>query len=266
MVRTVTLNCARLASRELAHTYLAGSLSLPDWYGRNLDALYDCLADMGPCALVLEDADSLRREGGYGGRILDAIDDAARANPGLTVAYRPAPMPTLFALDGEDYDPRWPAVIRPSVRAVILRGNKIALVHSLKYDYYKFPGGGVEPGEDRIAALVREVREEAALAVLPETVRPYGLVLRTEKDAGERVFIQDNYYYLCHTAPEALAQDLDGYEAEERFTPETVAPETAIAANRRPDHGPKSPLMILREARVLEKLIADGYLPAGGGI
>ena len=260
MVNTVTLNCARLADRELAHTYLAGSLSLPAWYGRNLDALYDCLTDIGPCALVLEDADSLRRAGGYGSRILDAIDDAARANPALTVEYRPAPMATLFSLDGANYDPRWPAVIRPSVRAIILRGDEIALVHSLKYDYYKFPGGGVEPGEDRIAALVREVREEAALAVLSESVRPYGMVLRTEKGAGERVFIQDNYYYLCRTAPEAL----DGYEAEEGFTPETVAPQTAIAANRRPDHGPKSPLMILREARVLEKLIADGYLPAGG--
>ena len=183
MVNTVTLNCARLADRELAHTYLAGSLSLPAWYGRNLDALYDCLTDMGPCALVLEDADSLRRAGGYGSRILDAIDDAARANPALTVEYRPAPMPTLFSLDGANYDPRWPAVIRPSVRAIILRGDKIALVHSLKYDYYKFPGGGVEPGEDRIAALVREVREEAALAALPESVRPYGMVLRTEKGA-----------------------------------------------------------------------------------
>ena len=30
-------------TRETAHTYLKEILHLPDYYGRNLDALYDCL-------------------------------------------------------------------------------------------------------------------------------------------------------------------------------------------------------------------------------
>ena len=32
---------------EESHDYLIRKLDLPDYYGRNLDALYDCLTDIG---------------------------------------------------------------------------------------------------------------------------------------------------------------------------------------------------------------------------
>ena len=32
------------------------------------------------------------------------------------------------------------------------------MIHSLKYDYYKFPGGGIEDGESNEEALIRETR------------------------------------------------------------------------------------------------------------
>ena len=54
-------------------------------------------------------------------------------------------------------------------------------------------------------------------------------------------------------------QRLDGYEQEELFTLEFVMPEEAICINRNKNHGPKDQLMIEREARVLECLIAEGY-------
>jgi 8-oxo-dGTP pyrophosphatase MutT (NUDIX family) len=55
------------------------------------------------------------------------------------------------------------------------------MVHSLKYDYYKFPGGGIRDGENPIDAMIRETLEEAGLKVLPETVREYGIVHRIQK-------------------------------------------------------------------------------------
>lgn len=173
-------------------------------------------------------------------------------------------MRTLFSLvsavpSGRVFD-------RPSVRAIILRGGRIAMVHSLKYDYYKFPGGGIEAGESHLEALLREAREEAGLRILPESVREYGVVPRAEHEpangihAGEYdFFTQNNFYYLCDAEPERTAQELDDYEADEGYTPEWVTPETAIAANRRPDHGPTSSVMIEREARVLEMLRTEGY-------
>ena len=35
-----------IEDKEMLHDALAGSLGFPDWYGRNLDALHDCLTDM----------------------------------------------------------------------------------------------------------------------------------------------------------------------------------------------------------------------------
>ena len=41
----------------------------------------------------------------------------------------------LFEIDTKDYDPNGTAFVRPSVRGIILRDGKVAMVHSLKYDY-----------------------------------------------------------------------------------------------------------------------------------
>ena len=171
-------------------------------------------------------------------------------------------MRTLFEMDTRDYDPNGRVFVRPSVRGIILREGKVAMVHSIKYDYYKFPGGGIESGESQIQTLIREVQEESGLIVLPETVREYGNVSRKQKSdrIGEyEIFIQDNYYYLCDAAADVGEQTLDDYENEEHFTLEWVNPERAIAVNRTRDHGPKDQLMLEREARVLEILIQEKF-------
>ena len=171
-------------------------------------------------------------------------------------------MRTLFEIDCKDYDQKGRAFVRPSVRGIILREGKVAMVHSIKYDYYKFPGGGIESGESQIQTLIREVQEESGLAVLPETIREYGNVPRRQRSdrTGEyEIFVQENYYYLCDAAADVGEQTLDDYENEEHFTLEWVKPEHAIAINRTRDHGPKDQLMLEREARVLEILIQENF-------
>ena len=169
-------------------------------------------------------------------------------------------MRNLFTLDKKDYDESSPLYIRPSVRGIVIQKGKIAMVHSLKYDYYKFPGGGIEGEESQIETLIREVEEEAGLIVKADTVREFGRVRRKQNspDYGS-IFLQDNYYYLCDVEEDVQSQILDDYEQEERFTLEFVQPETAIEVNRHRDHGPKDQAMIEREARVLEILIQEGY-------
>ena len=81
----------------------------------------------------------------------------------------------LFTIDTQDYDSNGTVEIRPSVRGIVLREGRVLMVHSLKYDYYKFPGGGIEGEENPIDAMIRETREEAGLSVIPETVKEYGI-------------------------------------------------------------------------------------------
>lgn len=171
-------------------------------------------------------------------------------------------MRCLFELDKKDYDRCTHTFVRDSARSIILQDGLVAMVHSLKYDYYKFPGGGIENGETAVQAMMRETLEEAGLVVIPDSIEEYGCVHRVQKSKADETerFVQDNYYFLCSVEGQPVSQELDDYEADERFTLEYVRPETAIRANRAKNHGPKDSLMIEREARVLELLMSEGRI------
>lgn len=49
---------------------------------------------------------------------------------------------------------------RIAPRAVLFDGDKVAILHVGKYNYYKLPGGGKKPGESLELALKRECLEE----------------------------------------------------------------------------------------------------------
>ena len=63
--------------REKAHLHLQRALDLPDYYGCNLDALFDCLNDeAGPLEILIGNCGSIRA-GSYGARIVETICQAA---------------------------------------------------------------------------------------------------------------------------------------------------------------------------------------------
>ena len=169
-------------------------------------------------------------------------------------------MKLLFEVDKKDYAACTHTYVRDSARSIIIRNGKAAMVHSLKYDYYKFPGGGIEKGEKPLDAMIRETREETGLIVIPESIREYGYVHRIQKSFHDETecFIQDNYYYLCEAYEHRVALELDTYESEESFTPEFVDPGTALAANRNAMLAYKHPVMLERDIRLLEMLKAEG--------
>jgi 8-oxo-dGTP pyrophosphatase MutT (NUDIX family) len=169
-------------------------------------------------------------------------------------------MRLLFNIDTKDYDIHGSRFIRPSVRSIIIKEDKVVMVYSQKYDYYKFPGGGIETDESNIDALIRETFEETGLIINPKSIREYGYVHRIQKGEKDAIFIQDNYYYLCDVEATVGLQHLDDYEAEENFTLTYIDPKIAISTNRENLHGPKDQNMLEREARVLEMLIKDGLL------
>ena len=55
------------------HDYLAEALNFPDYYGKNLDALYDCLTEI-DCEIELINASAVDKD------IIDTFKDAASEN------------------------------------------------------------------------------------------------------------------------------------------------------------------------------------------
>ena len=167
-------------------------------------------------------------------------------------------MKRLFTIDMKDYNPEWPHSTRPSARGIIELNGKLALIHNEKYDYYMFPGGGIEEGESHEEALIREVKEEAGLTVIPESIRAYGSALRlsSSRRFENTIFEQENFYYTCQVQDKIEVQQLDSYETEEGYSLVLVSLEEALQKNRYDNHGEENgTVWIERETRVIEVLL-----------
>ncbi len=88
MKQRVTLSGNKMTSREVLHTYLAKKLAFPSYYGKNLDALHDCLTERSTLLhITVTYADRLRENlGNYGDALLQVLQDAAEANGLITVS------------------------------------------------------------------------------------------------------------------------------------------------------------------------------------
>ena len=165
-------------------------------------------------------------------------------------------MRQLFEIDLRDYEDSDCVFSRPSARGIIFGDdNKIALVYSENEKYYKFPGGGIHEDEDKKEALIREVREEVGLIVIPESICEFGSVMRRQKSniSPHTIFQQENFYYICKTKNQIVAQDLDHYEAEAGFVLKYVCLDEAIDTNSKyKTEDYFNEIMIKRETRLLQ--------------
>ena len=103
--------------------------------------------------------------------------------------------------------------------------------------------------------MIREVKEEVGLTVIPETIQEFGSVMRRQKsNVNEHtIFEQENFYYTCQTEKEVGKQNLDEYEAEAGFKLRYVTLGEAIQTNL--DYTSDDYfdyIMIQREAKVLQ--------------
>ena len=86
---TIILDGEKMISRREAHDHLAQQLALPEYYGRNLDGLYDLLTEReGPTRIVIRHGDTLLSWlGDYGKALVQTLIDADRVNPELEVLF-----------------------------------------------------------------------------------------------------------------------------------------------------------------------------------
>lgn len=81
----ITLDAAMLRERLPAHEYLTEALALPDYYGKNLDALYDCLTELGETEVRFVNLDAAG--GSYFSKVLSVFQEAQADNPRLHLHY-----------------------------------------------------------------------------------------------------------------------------------------------------------------------------------
>ena len=87
-MKQITIDCIGMTTPDEVHDRFAQALDFPDWYGRNLDALYDMLSTCSELELTLDNAWAIDKMFRYGDNLKLALDDAAKDNPFFTVVYR----------------------------------------------------------------------------------------------------------------------------------------------------------------------------------
>ena len=80
----IVLDAANMTEKNAAHDYLKKALALPDYYGSNLDALYDCLTELGVTEIQFVNLDAA---GGYFAKVLSVFQEAQEENPRLQIDY-----------------------------------------------------------------------------------------------------------------------------------------------------------------------------------
>lgn len=83
----VTIDGRKITDRAMLHAYLKEQCQFPDYYGNNLDALYDVLTERSePLEIKVEYAEELKEIlCGYGEAFLETLLDAAAENARITI-------------------------------------------------------------------------------------------------------------------------------------------------------------------------------------
>ncbi len=86
-MKTVELNGKRMTSEASAQEYLFDMFDFPVYYGDDLDALYDALADIVEETHVTIINREAMENSSYGARLMWVFEDAADDNDNLTLAW-----------------------------------------------------------------------------------------------------------------------------------------------------------------------------------
>ena len=172
-------------------------------------------------------------------------------------------MRKLFDIIGHDLDNTTTKYRRDASRVIVVQDGKVALLYSTKEGYYKFLGGGIEPGETVQMALHREVLEECGRKLNLQSITPFGYVEERYKSQvveGE-LFESISHYYWASFAEGQISAQFDAYEKTKGLVFNFYQLYQAIIANQQ-YYNKTGSNMILRELKVmlLVKEILDNQI------
>lgn len=164
----------------------------------------------------------------------------------------------LFEIDSKDYIKDGEKAYRESVRGILIKEGKIGVMHSLKYDYYVIPGGGIEKNETKIDALIREFKEETGFLIDKRSISEYGYTHTINKGMYKDIFDFTNYYFLINVFDSnSFNTNFDQYEIDEEFVFEYVYPEIIIDKNSSNMNIHVDKTLLKREIEVIKLLVKE---------
>jgi len=146
---------------------------------------------------------------------------------------------------------------RQAARGIVTREEQILLLFTERYNDFSFPGGGIDPGEDPIKGLERELAEETGARGIQvgkyvgfiEEYRPHW---KPEYD----LMHMTSHFYHCEIAAQLAEVQMESYEIANGMRPiwipvqEALSHNRAVMARREKTMG----LSIQRETFMLESL------------
>ncbi|ABR47224.1 NUDIX hydrolase [Alkaliphilus metalliredigens QYMF] len=101
---------------------------------------------------------------------------------------------------------------RKAARGIILKDSNILLLYTKRYNDYSFPGGGVDPEEDLMTGLKRELAEEIGAKNI-EVISEFGYIdeYRPHYKPEYDLIHMLSYFYVCKT-DDFGDVDLEDYE------------------------------------------------------
>ena len=80
----------KISTKDELHKLLEATFDFPEWYGGNLDALYDCLTDlMEEVDIIIQNADTFHQKlGDYADRVLRVLQDAEQTNLNIQLTIK----------------------------------------------------------------------------------------------------------------------------------------------------------------------------------
>lgn len=160
--------------------------------------------------------------------------------------------PAISTLDSEQFS-------RKAARAIVLDGCNILLLYTERYHDYSLPGGGINEGEDNIAGLIRELKEETG-AQNVNNIQEFGLYeeFRVWYKADADIIHMQSYCYTCEIDDELLDPEFEAHEISNGMTPVWVNVHEAIIHNEETmANSDKKGLSIERETFLLKLIVAE---------
>ncbi|MFT7127272.1 MAG: ADP-ribose pyrophosphatase YjhB (NUDIX family) [Pseudoalteromonas tetraodonis] len=167
----------------------------------------------------------------------------------LKTAFHPELSPADISPDSE-----FKLIERHAARAIVTKGERILLLYTQRYHDYSLPGGGIDEGEDEIAGLIRELKEETGARGVRH-VQPFARYdeYRPWYKPNADIIHMISHCYVCEIDEELGETAYETHEVSNGMKPLWINIHEAIAHNQEViSNSDKKGLSIERETFMLK--------------